>query len=369
MTFLSAAGAVASQIAASSESSTQATVADPLLGEPYQVRYIDTEATSNFPSYHAALVTYPFGSSAQKSAQLADSTQADSTKTASQISNDSIQAPAQPKGSILYIHGFNDYFMQSEMAAKLDSAGYAFYAIDLHKYGRAYREGERRGELLDIAEYYAELDSCMSAIKSEHPEAPVALMGHSTGGLIAVMYAANRNDGKELSGVILNSPFLEMNFNFLALKLVLPVISFAGKYFPNIEIPRSGNTNYGESLHKDYRGEWDYSLDLKALGSIGVNAGWTRAIHVAQDSLQDGLNIQAPILLMHSGCSVDEKEWVDDYTRCDGVLNIEHIKKYGATLGPKVTDAEIPGGLHDLVLSPKPARDSAYSAILQFLNK
>lgn len=385
---MSAAGAVASGMSA------QSAATDPLLGEPFQVRYFDTEATSKFPSYHAALVSYPFGSYAQKAgagpaaeptpaadsaqikataeivnapARLATAQAADSAqiKAAAEIVN----APARPKATILYIHGFNDYFMQNEMAAKLDSAGYAFYAIDLHKYGRAYREGERMGEVLDIAEYYAELDSCIATIKREYPETPTTLMGHSTGGLIAIMYAAHRNSGKDFAAIVLNSPFLEMNMNFLARKIAVPVVSFAAKLFPDVEIPRSGKTNYGESLHKDYRGEWDYLLGLKVLGSLPVNAGWLRAIHNAHKFVQNEPGVKAPILVMHSNCSIDQKEWSEEYTRCDGVLDVEHIKEYGATLGPNVSDVEIEGGLHDLVLSKKPVRDSAYKAMLQFLDK
>lgn len=340
----------ASHVAAG-EVPSQMETTDPLLGGPFKVRYIDTEATSKFPSYHSALVRYPWHG--------AEAAQTDSTLESSDA-----------KAAVLYIHGFNDYYIQREMATKMDSAGYAFYAIDLHKYGRAYRQGERIGELMDIAEYYAELDSAIDIITGKGTNGTeVVLMGHSTGGLIALMYAAHREKGRGLSAIVLNSPFLEMNYGFLARRLALPVLSLAGKYFPDIEIPRSKNTNYGESLHKDYRGEWTYSLDLKSLGSIPVNLGWVRAIHKAHQFIQDNPGIQTPILLMHSNCSIDEDEWAEEYTRCDGVLNVEHIKEYGATLGPDVTDVEIQDGLHDLLLSRKPVRDNAYKVIFQFLDR
>lgn len=340
--------------AASAVADESAIQTDPIFGEPYMVRYIDTEPTAKFPGYHAALIEYPW---------KADIVVPDSIKGG-------VYPKPAPKATILYIHGFNDYFIQTEMGAKLDSAGYALYAIDLHKYGRAYRQGERVGELLDIAEYYAELDSAISIITDQGTNgAEVVLMGHSTGGLIALMYAAHREKGRGLSAIVLNSPFLEMNYGFLARKLALPMLSLAGKYFPDAEIPHGNNTNYGESLHKDYRGEWTYSLDLKSLGSIPVNLGWVRAIHKAHQFIQDNPGIQTPILLMHSNCSIDEDEWAEEYTRCDGVLNVEHIKEYGATLGPDVTDVEIQDGLHDLLLSKKPVRDNAYKVIFQFLDK
>ena len=47
----------------------------------------------------------------------------------------STQARETRRG-VLYIHGFNDYFFQSEMADSFASRGYDFYSVDLHRYGR-----------------------------------------------------------------------------------------------------------------------------------------------------------------------------------------------------------------------------------------
>lgn len=313
-------------------------VTDPELGEPFQVRYFEAGEAGATEKYHATLVSYPWN-------------HAD-----------------PPRASVLYIHGFNDYFFQRSLAQKLDSAGYSFYAIDLHNYGRSYRAGERMGEVHDLSEYFPEIDSALAEIRARD-NGPLILLGHSTGGLIATLYATNRGNGKDLSAIVLNSPFLEMNKNFLERKLFIPIVSALGKYFPNIDIPRGKNTNYGESLHKDYRGEWDYNLNLKVLSSLPVNTAWLRAIHVGHALVQGGLSVQTPILVMHSNCSIDEDEWVDEYSHCDGVLDVEQINEYGAGLGPKVTDVEIPDGLHDLFLSKESARDSAYSAMFQFLGK
>ena len=45
---------------------------------------------------------------------------------------------AQPtKKAVLYIHGFIDYFFQTEMAERFNQHGFDFYALDLRKYGRS----------------------------------------------------------------------------------------------------------------------------------------------------------------------------------------------------------------------------------------
>jgi alpha-beta hydrolase superfamily lysophospholipase len=41
------------------------------------------------------------------------------------------------KKAVLYIHGFSDYFFQTEMAEQFNQHGYDFYALDLRKYGRS----------------------------------------------------------------------------------------------------------------------------------------------------------------------------------------------------------------------------------------
>ncbi len=42
---------------------------------------------------------------------------------------------------MLYVHGFNDYLFQSHVADELASHGYTFYALDLRRCGRAWRDG------------------------------------------------------------------------------------------------------------------------------------------------------------------------------------------------------------------------------------
>lgn len=286
---------------------------------------------------------------------------------------DSLATPLTQKGKkamVLYIHGFNDYFFQWELAKRMDAEGYSFYAVDLHRYGRSYRAGETLGELYDISEYYAELDTSIAAMRAlEGDSMPLVLVGHSTGGLIACLYAADRHNGAGISAIVLNSPFLEMNYPWPVRRLAVPLLSAIGKLIPGLGIPRGKNMNYDISLHKAEKGEWDYSRDLKVPGSLSINFGWLHAIHQGHARIQQGLHLDSPVLVMHSGCSYKEEEWSEEYTRCDGVLNVEHIREFGANLGPSVQLEEIQGGLHDLYLSARPVREKAYQKTFEFLDR
>lgn len=337
---------------------------DPFLGKPFVIYPFEAGDSAQ---YHATVVRYcgP-GASRVTFADSRDSVKADSSIADSAIGP---QAANVRKAAVLYIHGFNDYFFQRQLAEKMDSAGYVFYAIDLHKYGRSYREGETMGELRDIQEYYAELDSAIAFIrKIEGDSVPLVIVGHSTGGLIACLYAADRENGAGFAAIVLNSPFLEMNYGWPMRKLVVPVFSAVGALLPGLGIPRSANENYDKSLLKTDYGEWEYDSKLKVRGSLPIDFGWLRAIHQGHVRVQAGLRLVPPVLVMHSGCSFIDDDWSEEYTRCDGVLDVEHIREYGRNLGPSIQLEEIEGGLHDLFLSHLSARDNAYRKMFEFLN-
>lgn len=331
---------------------------DAVLGEPFIVYGLDAGTS---PKYHATLVHYSFAYGSQESRAVVNS---DSTMS------DSLAAKSRTrKATVLYIHGFNDYFFQRELAQKMDSASYSFYAIDLHKYGRSYRTGETMGNLRDISEYYAELDSAIALIReSEGDSVPFVLMGHSTGGLIACLYAADRKNGAGVGAIVLNSPFFEMNYVWPVRRLAVPALSAFGSMFPNVGIPRGKNINYDRSLLSNYDGEWMYDTLLKVPGSLPIDLGWLHAIHQGHERIQQGLHLVSPVLVMHSGCSYRDDDWSEEYTRCDGVLNVEHIREYGANLGENVRLEQIDGGLHDLVLSHQPVRDNVYEKMFEFLD-
>jgi len=266
----------------------------------------------------------------------------------------------------LYIHGFNDYFFQREMAEKFVAGGYNFYAVDLRKYGRSLLPGQNQCNVREIKEYYADIDTAISIIVNDNNNL-IVLCGHSTGGLTASLYAGEGKYRKNINALWLNSPFFDMNLNILLKRLGLPFISQIGRLNPNITIHVSGSTLYGESLHADFQGEWDYNLNWKSLKSPKIKLGWIRAINKAQHKLHKGLKIDCPILVMHSDKSLNGSKWNENFCCADIVLNIEDIKKYAAKLGKNVNVQSINGGKHDLVLSQKDVREMVYKNLFKWL--
>ena len=124
------------------------------------------------------------------------------------------EAPANPIGAVLYVHGFTDYFFQTALADFFTERGFAFFALDLRKCGRSRRPGQTPHYVSDLAYYDAELSRALAAVRHETGDAPVLLAGHSTGGLVlsAVARPAQRRrpavpKGAGISGLVLNSPW------------------------------------------------------------------------------------------------------------------------------------------------------------------
>jgi alpha-beta hydrolase superfamily lysophospholipase len=267
--------------------------------------------------------------------------------------------------NVLYIHGFCDYFFQKEMAEEFRRNGYNFYALDLRKCGRSIRPWQTPYNLYDIRDYYEDIDAAIDWIQKE-TKGKLTLLGHSTGGLALSMYLHSRPE-ISVDALVLNSPFLDMDIKPILKTIGLPVISFLGKFFPNIKIKKGLSLNYGYSISKKRYGEWEYDETWKPVAVSEVKASWLRAIYRAQCELHKGLAIGCPILVMRSDKSFKNREWSDEFLRSDAVLNVEDIRKYAPLLGKNVSEIVITGGMHDLFLSTPEVRATAYRRMFEWL--
>lgn len=274
---------------------------------------------------------------------------------------------ASHRQAVVYLHGFNDYFFQSQLGDSIVAHGYSFYALDLRRYGRSLRQGERPFDVDDLATYFEEIDSVLSVAKSEGIR-NVYLLGHSTGGLILSYYLQQRGTGAGfVKGLMLSSPFLDMNLSWFQEKILVPLVSIMP--FKSMLISQGNSRAYSESLLKRYHGEWDYNTSWKFEVSPKVSVGWITAIHRAQKKLhKKDTDISVPILLMRSARSVDGGEWNPEFNRGDSVLDVDDISKFGRRLGSDVDERVFDGGLHDLILSAESVRNQVYATMFSWLS-
>jgi len=271
--------------------------------------------------------------------------------------------------AVLYIHGHADYFFQKEMANKYIENGYDFYALDLRKYGRSLLPHQSQNYCSDITDYFEEIEIAIDIIRNRDNITKLLLSGHSTGGLLASVYANHTSETNKFQALFLNSPFFEFNENWISKEVLLRLVSIAAAVNPDLVIPSEHTDLYGKSINKNYKGEWDYNQDWKPNFGFPVKAGWIAAIYEAQRKLHSGFNIDKPILVMFSSKSSKFNEWNDELKQSDSVLNVEDIEKYSDMLGKDITKIKIKNGMHDLMLSEKPVRENVYQKLFLWLKE
>lgn len=273
-----------------------------------------------------------------------------------------LSSPKSPAGrAVLYIHGFIDYFYQAHMADAYNAHGFDFYALDLRKSGRSMLPRQRPYFCLDLREHFAEVDAAIDIIRAESPGARLLLNGHSAGGLLAALYAAEGARRAQIDAIFLNSPFFGFKVDPLT-KAISPLMAALGRVLPNLGVGGLSPL-YGQSIHRSGRGEWDFDTRMKPLMGPRPRLAWVGAIYRAQRVIKAGLRIPQPILLMHAARSGGGATWNASFTNSDCVLDVADMRRYGPGLGDNVTLVSIEDGMHDLVLSPAPVRARVFDAL------
>lgn len=283
--------------------------------------------------------------------------------------------PAPSPLVVLAVHGYTDYFFNTELADHFSARGWRFYGLDLDRCGRSWREGQTPHFTTDLARYDRELEWAAAMIAAENPTAEVLVYGHSTGGLVVSLWldrVRRRGDtaAMGISGLVLNSPFLDLNGPaILRAKATSTAIGAVSRVRKTRVVRGSGTGGYGLTLHREYHGEFDYNLAWKPLGGFPITVGWIHAIRRGQATLHRGLDVGVPNLVLRSDHSVAETAETDVLQRGDAVLNVAHIARWAGCLGNRTTSVPIVDAKHDVFLSLAEPRAAAYAELDRWLEQ
>ncbi|SPT55042.1 Alpha/beta hydrolase family [Actinomyces bovis] len=334
--------------------------------------------------------------------------------------------------AVLYLHGRNDYFFQTWLAEAFLDAGYEFYALDLRACGRAGAQHPSPHDVRDLRVHDEEIAESLRIIKEEHGHHTVILNGHSTGGLQAVIWAADHPGS--VRALALNSPWLQLNSSSLVRSYGSAYVDLLSRRDPNRIIGNPSETKahkaarlaaqaalearatqaetadpapadsapadssateatktpqatasdavaaltaadpgaveddlYVRVLHQRWGGEWDWDLNLKASPSFPVRAGFMAGIRRLHREIKHGLDLKVPVLVCCSTTTGQPDATPEEALRSDMVLSVEQMVERSACLGRDVTIRQIPGGVHDLVLSPSPVREDYLNTMMGWL--
>ena len=275
------------------------------------------------------------------------------------------------RGVVLYVHGFSDYFFQTELADTLAGRGLAFYALDLRKCGRARRPGQTAHYVSDLALYDDELERALGIIASAHPGLPVTVAAHSTGGLIVPLWLDRRRARGRIApvaGLVLNSPWFDLQGKPVQRGALTQALRILGRTLPRRELKAPPGV-YGQTLHVSGTGEWEFDLDLKPLAGFPVTLGWLNAVRRGHARLHHGLDIGVPSLVLRSDRSDFSGRYSPLSDRADLVLDVTQIARWAGCLGGATAVEPVEGARHDVFLSLAQPRERAYAVLNAWLDQ
>ncbi|WP_271222513.1 alpha/beta hydrolase [Streptosporangium carneum] len=277
------------------------------------------------------------------------------------------RAPEPTGRAVLYLHGFTDYFFQTHLADHFVAQGFDFYGLDLRKYGRSLLPHQTRAFVRSVTEHFPEIDEAIRIIRDQDGHDEVTLNGHSTGGLVAALWADRVRGRGLVQSLVLNSPFLDLNVP-APLRLAADLLKGAFSRMPPRAVIPTGKANaYGVSLHRDHHGEWDFDLAWKPIGGFPVHAVWLAAMRRAHRRLHAGLKVDVPVLVLCAEKGLRLRDFAPEAQEADVVLDPEQIAHWATRIGSHVTCVRVPGGMHDLVLSSRPARERTFEEMDRWL--
>ncbi|GAB2535068.1 alpha/beta hydrolase [Brachybacterium huguangmaarense] len=277
------------------------------------------------------------------------------------------RAGRPPRGRpMLVLHGWSDYVFQRDLLEHLAERGLDVWALDLRKHGRSLLPGQTPTAVSSLEDYDAELGAALAFIADSAPagSGPPLLLAHSTGGLVAALWAMRRPD--TVAGLVLNSPWLAFHLGDTARRAVLPLVRGLARRRPAARILPRGTDHYARTTHRERGGAFEYDLALKPPGGHPFPASTMAAVLEGQGRLAAG-EVGVPVLVLRSDRSRLRPRFDESMRRADVVLDVRAMDAAARRLGPDVEIAVIEGAVHDVFLSEPGPRAAATAALDDWL--
>ncbi len=145
--------------------------------------------------------------------------------------------PAQepPRGVVVIVHGLGEHSGRyRNVVERLLPEGYAVYALDHRGFGRS---GGPRGHVDRFQDYLEDVKSLVSLARERHPGLPLALFGHSMGGLIGLAYALDYPE--TLDYLVISAPALAADTP----RHLVWFLRLANRFRPQFTVKRPGDNS------------------------------------------------------------------------------------------------------------------------------
>lgn len=145
--------------------------------------------------------------------------------------------PDSVKAGVLFAHGIGEHSGRyDQIAHYFCDRQIAFYALDHQGHGRS--DG-KRGHIQEFKNYILDLENFRQLLQPTQGDAPLYLMGHSMGGLIAFRYLIDYQ--QNITGAVFSAPSLKIKMQIPAWKNLMALA--LARFAPSLTVKNGINAD------------------------------------------------------------------------------------------------------------------------------
>jgi acylglycerol lipase len=256
------------------------------------------------------------------------------------------RVPPRSTGIVLLLHGYAEHSGLYEwVMERLAESGIAVYAPDHRGFGRS----ARPGALADLESLEAAIEDIarlLAVVRGALPSAPLFLLGHSMGGMMALLFALRRPEG--LAGLVTSGAAVEIP-EYIS-PLLLRVSGLLSRLLPRLPVQPFDHTLVSRDPQVIRAMEED---PLYYKGKLRARTGYQQLLGIRE--VTAGLSrLRLPLLLLHGG---------EDRT----ISPKASERIFQAASSPDKTLKILPGLLHRILAEPE--KDQVLAMILDWLRR
>jgi alpha-beta hydrolase superfamily lysophospholipase len=192
------------------------------------------------------------------------------------------------RGRLVIVHGYAEHKGRyGELVGQLVAAGYQCHLLDLRGHGRS---GGPRGHVARFEDYRSDLERFLEEVRKLATPAPLLLLGHSLGGLIALDFVLHHPE--VFDSLTVSSPFLAPALKIPFLKRTF--LPFLARFFPTLAVQSGLQASW---LSHDADVVHAYETDPLVFSTVTL--GWFVAVRKGQEEVFNrATEIRTPILTL-----------------------------------------------------------------------
>lgn len=256
---------------------------------------------------------------------------------------------SKPKFVVVIQHGFGEHSGRyNNILAELEKEKAVVYALDARGHGKT---PGKRGHIDDFNVYADDLALLIQKARKENGKLPMILLGHSMGGLIAVLAALRGDVAKELNGLAVSSGAFKPALDTVqAIKKAVGTV--LARLAPAMTVPAGLDVKL---ISRDDNVVQAYVNDPLVHGKISMKMG-VDLFATGTQLLHEASRITMPVLVFHGDA--------------DGIALAEGSREFFQGLSSKDKTLKIyPGFHHETMNEPLGDRKQVISDIIKWIKK